>query len=440
MAALNLAKFRNKHFLSLTANGIISLFGLVLIGLLYRTFSKEDVGTWFFFMATQAMLDSVRNGFLGTATVKFYAGADAERSANVMGSVWFLAIMITGLMLLINAGALALMPLITNRQIIVCIEWVGLTLLGSLPYSVMFWKLQADERYGAILWMRLVNNGSTIVAFLVLIFLHRFTLETALLWNFITNCITSAAGLLANLGGVKHLGRRSRETVMELYHFGKYSLATSLSSNLMRTVDTYIITFMLGPGALAILNLPWRLMELVEIPLRSFVATGMSSMAAAFNQGNMNEMRRMLNKYAGMLTLAFIPMAVAVLFLADIPVLILSSGKYADTEAANLFRIGMFVAILYPIDRFNGVALDIVHQPKVNFQKVQLMLLFKIVGDVVFISVLHSVYAIPMAGLVTMFAGMSFGYVKLNKFIPFRIKDILSTGLREVRAFTLKKG
>ena len=434
MSMVCLSRFRNKHFLSLMGNGVISVFGLLLFGLLYRSFSKDDVGTWLFFLATQSLLDAVRNGFLGTATVKFYAGAPAGRASDVLGAVWYLAIGITGLMLLANAGAFAVLPFIGNFQLIITIKWIGITMLSSLPYSVIFWKLQADERYGTILWMRMINSGSTIIAFLVLLYLGRFNLQTALLWNLITNCLTSVVGMAANLGGIKHMAGRTKATTMELLHFGKYSLATSLSSTLISASNTYVANFMLGPGAVAILSVPAKLMELVEIPLRSFVGTGMSAMATAFNQKNMHQVSHIINKYAGMLTWCFIPLAIGVFFLADIPVDLLGSGRYRGTEAANIYRLVMFTAILYPIDRFNGVALDIIHQPKINFQKVQIMLWVKIVGNVVCIALMHNIYGVPVAGLFTMVAALAFGHYQLRRFMTFSITDILRTGFYELKA------
>ncbi len=439
MPQFNLSKFKNKHFLSLVGNGVISLFGLLLFGLVYKTLPGDDVGTWLFFMATLSVLDSIRNGLLGTAMVKFYAGADDTRAKNVLGSVWYLAVAVTGLMVALNALAFLALPLLHNEPTIVSIKWVGITLISSLPFSVIFWKLQADEQYGTMLWMRMLNSGSTILAYVVLIWMGNFNLRTALQWNFITNCLTSIIGMLANLGGIRAVAHRSRASVTEILHFGKYSLATNLSSNLLRTVDTYIVTFMLGPGAVAVLSLPAKLMELVEIPLRSFVGTGMSSMATAFNQKNMHQVTYILKKYSSMLTFAFIPLTIAVFFLADIPINLLSSGKYKGTEAANIYRFVMCTALMYPIDRFTGVTLDIIHQPKINFKKVQLMLVMKIVGDVVFISLLGNLYGAPLAGFFTTLAGLLYGCMRLQKFMPFTIGGILKTGFQGLRQLAARK-
>lgn len=312
-------------------------------------------------------------------------------------------------------------------------------MLSSLPFLVIFGKLQSDEHYGTILWLRMINSGSTILAFLILIYLNKFDLNNALLWNFITNCLTSIIGLFSGHGGLKTISNRSKATIREIYNFGKYSMATSLTSNLLSASNTYIVTFMLGPGAVAILSVPAKLMELVEIPLRSFVGTGMSSMASAFNQKNMHQVTYIMNKYAGMLTWIFIPLAIGVFFLADIPVNILSSGKYKGTEAANLYRIVMAIAILYPIDRFNGVALDIIHQPKLNFIKVQIMLLVKVVTTFGCITLLHNVYGAPLGGLLTMIAGLGFGYFSLKKFMEFSIADIMRTGYSELILLISKK-
>lgn len=442
MALAALQKLRNKHFLALVGNAVISMFGLLQMWLLYRWLGKEDVGMWLVVMATLSILDSIRNGFLGTATIKFYAGAPRQRAADVLGSVWYLAILITLLMLAVNAGALPLMPFIKDQSTILTIQWVGITILSSLPFSVIFWKLQADEQYGTILWMRMINSGSTILSFVVLYFLGRFSLFNAFLWNALTNTLTSVVGMLAGLGGVKHITARTKATINELLHFGKYSCATSLTSTFMSTANTYMLNYMVGAGAVAILSVPTKLMELVEIPLRSFVGTGMSSMAAAQNQDNKQYFREIMNKYAGILTMAFIPLTIGVLLLADIPVNLLSSGKYAGTEAANIFRMVMIAALIYPIERFNGVALDLLHQPQTNFRKVLVMLAVKVAGNFIFIKALMSyrlaIYGAPISGFFTQLSGVIFGYFFLNKYMKFSIKDILVTGLEEVKGFAGK--
>ena len=66
---------KNKYFLSLAGNVIMSGLGLVTMTLIYRALSKSEAGTWVFFQSVLLLVDTVRSGFLTTAFIKFYSGA-----------------------------------------------------------------------------------------------------------------------------------------------------------------------------------------------------------------------------------------------------------------------------------------------------------------------------------------------------------------------------
>lgn len=54
-------------------------------------------------------------------------------------------------------------------------------------------------------------------------------------------------------------------------------MGTMVGANLLRSSDTFLIGAFLGGEAVAIFNIPLKLFELVEIPLRSFAATALPS-------------------------------------------------------------------------------------------------------------------------------------------------------------------
>jgi O-antigen/teichoic acid export membrane protein len=81
---------------------------------------------------------------------------------------------------------------------------------------------------------------------------------------------------------------------------------------------------MLGPAALAVYNIGLRLMEIVEIPLRSFAATAMPSLSAAFNKPDKEEVVYILKKYTGVLTMLLIPAAILLLYSQMLPFLLLA--------------------------------------------------------------------------------------------------------------------
>ncbi len=440
MTIINLvSKLRNKHFLALVGNLIISGVGVLTIALLYRTLTKTDTGTWFFFLTVYGLADALRNGFLNTATVKYYAGTTKEKGVVILGSVWYLAIAITLLVVIVSLVFLPLENLITNHQLIIVINWIGFTFITSLPYSVTYWILMAEEDYSKILWLRLINSGSMIIIILVMAVLKVATLYNILLVNALTNLLTSLIAILLGYSKIKTFVYRAKETILEIAHFGKYSLGTTISSNLLGSINTFIITFMLGPAVLAVYNLPQRLMEIVEIPLRSFAGTGMSAMATAYNTNNMYHLYFVSKKYAGILTFAFIPIVIFSFFTADIFVGLLGGGKYAGTEAANIFRLLMFFSLFYPIDRFNGVTLDILHQQKVNFYKVLIMMAVNIPAAFIGMYIFHNIWGVAVAVPFTLFAGIVFGYYHLKKHMQYSLRDIIITGYTESLVFIREK-
>lgn len=430
---IKLSSLRNKHFLALTGNLVISAFSILMMSLLYRALSKTDIGTWFFFMSFLALADALRNGFLSTSTVKFYAGTDIETGKTVLGSIWYLNLVLTLGFVCLNGIVWLFVSHLQNQQMVLVVKWLGITFLSSMPFSFTYWVLTAEEDYEKILWLRLVNSGSMVIIIVTLMILKKMTLENMLILNVATNLLTDLVSYAWRLTHFYTIFKHSRAVILKIFHFGKYSLASNISSNLLRNTDTFIITFLLGPAALAIYNLPQRLMEIIELPLRSFVGTGMSSMAAAMNNNKKEEVLFIFKKYAGMLTFAFIPLALGGILFADLIVYILGGAKYQGTEAANIFRIFLVFSILYPIDRFNGVTLDIIHKPQVNFQKVLIMLTFSVVGDFLGVTIFKNMYGIAIVTPIVLFSGLIFGYYSLNKHLPYTFKEIFVMGWAETR-------
>ena len=73
------AILRNRHFQSLTGNGVMAVFSVLTYSILFRFLAEADMGNWIFFQFAFLLLDTFRTGLLQTAVIKFYAGADIVR-------------------------------------------------------------------------------------------------------------------------------------------------------------------------------------------------------------------------------------------------------------------------------------------------------------------------------------------------------------------------
>ncbi len=419
----------------LLGNGSTSVIGFGMAYIIFHNLSVAQAGIWYLLQSFVGLCEAGRYGLLATATVKFYAGTEKERAATVLGSVWYLALALSGVVLVINAIGLLYLPFTNNIEVILCIKWIGLNYISSLPSDVVFWRLQADEQYSKMFWFRMINSCSTIAAFIVLALIHQFTLENVIIWNLLTNCSSSLIGLIWYGSGIQYITKRSKECVAEVFHYGKYTFGTTLFSSFLGNSDIWILNFVLGPASVAIYNLAMRLMAFVELPLRSFATTGISEMAISYNANNMHQVGYIFKKYSGMLTVAFIPVTGLAFIFAGYAIQLLGGHHFdgiSGALATNVYCLTMVMAIAYPIDRFNGLALDITHHTHTNFYKMVLVISMKIVCGLLFTEMLQNIYGIIIANYIGMAASIIYGHYYLRKYLPHTLPGILITGYKEL--------
>jgi len=430
-------KLLNKHFLSLAGNGSMAALSVLTYAVLYRLLPENDMGNWIFFQTIFALLDAVRTGFLQTAFIKFYSGAEVVRQQQVAGSTWYLAILLSVALALMNIPALWIFGTVNDAGVIFFLKWFGISMLLTCAFNVVFWVLQAEERFDRILILRIINQGSFVLCLAGLYFFDEVSLSNIIYYFLGCSFVSSLIPLVLGWSKLSSIRQRKWAVTKEVILFGRFSMGTYLCSTIFKYSDSILIKFMIGPAALAVYNLAQRLLEIIEIPIRSFVATAMPSMSIAFNRNQPKEVGNMMKKYAGTLTVILLPIIVVVLLIADPVVAMIGGGKYIHTEAANVLRIFMLSAIFFPVDRFSGITLDIIHKPHLNFIKIIISLLINIVTDIIAIRVFGNVYGVAAASIITLLFGVGFGYYYLNRYLPFSFRGFLKTGFHELRTLIL---
>lgn len=423
------------------ANGTMALLAMITVAILLRYMPVNDVGYWFFFQTVFALLDTCRTGFLQTAMIKFYSGADKKRGDTVLGSMWYLSICVTAIMIVADILLLFLLPFIDNAAITMVIKWFSITFLCSLPLSVASWIIQAEQKFHRLILLRFINQGVFILMIVLMIFLKEINLEAVLIINILSAVITSLFCLIKGWTEVKTFSKRSKDCIIELFHFGKYSMGSTIISNLLRSSDTLIILFLMGssaPAAVAMYVMAMRLMEIIEIPLRSFLATGMPAMSKAFNDNRKDKVALIMQQYAGVLSISLLPICILAIIFADFAIGLLGGGKYTGTYAVSVYQISMSFALFLPIDRFLGITLDIIHKPRINFYKVIIMLATNIIFDFAGIYLFGNINGVAIASFFTFLSGIIFGYYRLKQFIDFTLIGILKTGCLEIMSFIQK--
>jgi len=91
----------------------------------------------------------------------------------------------------------------------------------------------------------------------------------------------------------------------------------------------------------------------------------------------------------------------------------------------------MSIAILYPMDRFFSLTLDVINKPQVNFYKILIMVSSNLLADYAGILIFKSVFGIAWANLVPVLIAIVISYVYLNRFYKFSLLSIIKVGFEE---------
>jgi O-antigen/teichoic acid export membrane protein len=427
-----LKKIINRHTLSLASNAVMPVMGMISVSLLARYLSNADFGYWTFFLITYTLANFFRSGFLQTSLVKFYSGASKERALTVSGSTWILGFAITLLLGILCFFAYLFYHGHTSTEII--IKWFSIIFFSSLPSSIALWILQAEGRFDRMFVLQLIGQGCFFISIIILIVTQQTHFQIVIYAYCASAVVTSLFTIVTGWAYLTSITYKSWTCVKELANFGKYSVGASISSYLLRGSDTFIIKYMFtDPSVVGIYYLPQRLMEIIEIPLRSFIATALPPMATSMQRGNTEYMTYVMKKYAGILTILLIPVSIVAFIGADLIIDLIGGQNFAHTQAANVFRIFMCFAILLPIDRFFGITLDILNKPKNNMIKVFLMLIVNVAGDFLGIYIFHNIYGVAISSIFTFLIGIIYGYWVLKRHLSFTLTDVLKVGFIETK-------
>ncbi|MCK5820641.1 MAG: oligosaccharide flippase family protein [Bacteroidales bacterium] len=426
---------KSDNSLSLVGNLVFAFLGFANIFLLARSYPTDIFGEWVIYLSGMALVEMIRKGITSTPLVRFLAGSSNHNERQqIIGASWVMSIAVTLIIVLL------LLPIymifqdpIDNKGFGLFFKWYPLLAVVILPLNTGLSILQADRKFGSILSLRFVN----MFFFFVFLVLNFFWLQLSIVYIV---WVHIAAHLLASLfaisrkwSGFRSLPHTTRKSLKTQLNFGKFSLGTLIGSNLLKSSDTFIIGIMLAEPQVAFYSIPLKLIEIVEIPMRSFVAVAFPRMSKASREGNLTEVRSVFYQYTGIVSLLFIPM-VAFLYLVANPLVILLGGpEYASSSA--IFKIFLIYALLLPLDRFSGISLDAINKPNLNMIKVFFMASANIIGDIIAIYYFKSLEAVATVTIVNVLVGVLVGNWYLKKELGIKVSKIYPSGLKELKGF-----
>ena len=421
--------FQNKNILSLLTNVSISAFSLLGFFLLARSLDKENFGAWILFTTASGLIEMMRFGLTRTALIRFLAGAEIERRDNIIGSNWLISFVVTAILAaLISLTYLVFSSFIDHSGYEFFFVWYPLLLIFNLPFNNALAIYEADQKFGSILILRL-STGIPFTTFLLLnLFVFKVDLTTIILVHLGIHLLASIYCIFKKLDGFQLMLISSRQTVVKFLNFGKFTFGTLLGTSLLKSADVIIIGLSpLGSAAVAIYSIPLKLIELMQIPLRSFASTAYPKISKASIKGVQDEVIKLFYTYSGVTTLLFIPLGVFCFLFSETFILVLGGEQYLDSMAPIIiFKIFAVYGILLPLDRFTGIVLDAINRPKINFYKVLAMAITNILGDVIAVFVFDSIIMVAVVTIIFTIAGQFLGWYYVSRYLPVNFIDLIA--------------
>lgn len=385
-------------------------FGFVTIGILARTLSTNDFGAWVIFVTNMGLIEMIRAGFVYQALVKYVSGsADITEEESVINATWqisfFLSIVLIVIMLL---AKFIFAESIKALHFEMFFSYYPIILLLMLPLNMSTWVAHARQKY-LKMW---VLNFLSSFPFLIFILLFKNANILQIIWVFggiraalAIFCLFDLRIIFSNFFDIK--------TAKKLLNFSKYTVVTTLSTNILKSADILLINAYFGPAMVAIYNIPLKLLDVVEIPLRSWAMSAypkFSKLASVKDFSQFKSKFTKETKYFSFLLLPFL--GIAFHFSEQIITLYAGDGF---SQASNILKIFTIYLFIMPLDRYLGIALDSLDLPHINTMKVVLMASLNVFGDWYVLSHEIGLFAVAFITVLNTAFGILVGLYYLNK-------------------------
>jgi O-antigen/teichoic acid export membrane protein len=385
-------------------------FGFLSIGILARTLSTNDFGAWVIFVTNMGLIEMIRAGFVYQALVKYVSGSsEKSEEETVINSAWQISILLSlFLIFILSLSNFLFSESIKNLHFDLFFKYYPIILILMLPINMSVWVAHAKQKYFK---MWLLNFLSSF-PFLVFIFFFKNSEISQIIWAYggiravlAVFCISDFKAKLFQIFDWK--------TAKRLLHFSKYTVVTTLSTNVLKSADILLINAFYGPAMVAIYNIPLKLLDVVEIPLRSWAMSAYPKLSHLASVQDFDQFKAKFTKEVKYFSLMMLPfLGIAFHFSEQIITLYAGGGFSQASIILKIFTIYLFIM---PLDRYLGIALDSLDLPHINTLKVVLMASLNIFGDWYVLSHQIGLEAVAIITFINTASGILVGLYFLNK-------------------------
>lgn len=344
-----------------------TLINLITFFVLVRLLNKNDYGIWGIYGQTILILEIIRSGLIQSALIKFMAGADQKEHSSIFSASLTISGTITILCIALNfifAGYLS--RLLKAPQLEPMFYLYNVVFLFSGILSQFNCIEQANLKYTGV-FIGGIARQAILCIFLCVVFF--FNLKTSLMSLVYVQIFCVIVSICISWFYVKKFIHFSfvfsKHWIKKIFHYGKYSFATSVSSILSGTIDQWMLAGMISPAASGSFNIAIRVVNLIDIPTNAVATIVFPQSAKRIESEGKGAIKYLYEKSVGTILAMVIPAIIFIYIFDDLIIKLLAGDKYADT--VPILNITLLYCILGPFGRQFGVIIDSIGKTRITF-------------------------------------------------------------------------
>lgn len=335
--------------------------------LLVRGLPKEQYGVWVLFLMVGAFVEVARIGLVQNALMKFLAVNEKSVHGSINTASLVLNTILTGLSMLALIVLSQVYKLFWPDAFLLdkMLPLYIITTLILIPFFQFNFIQQGNLEFRGTFWSNFAREGlffAYVVASyftwgLDLVQLASFQIIAAILGSFVAYITTAKVFFLFSK-------KIDWSWVKELFNFGKYVLGTSMSSMIIKSIDTFMLGSIIGTTGVAIYNVGIKISNLVEVPTQAVAAIVFPQSAKRIEEEGKDSVKRLYERSVGGILALIVPL---IFFVLVFPELVLRIIAPEYIEWPHVLQVTVLYGLFIPFARQFGTMLDSIGKPKINF-------------------------------------------------------------------------
>lgn len=351
-----------------------------------RMMPKTEIGIWILFTSVTAILEMVRHGFIRNPLITHLVSADEKDKNSVITSSLVLHGALAGLIcILLLLGAAPLSRFWDAPGLDTLFVLYALNTLIFIPFLHYEYLQTAKSNFKAIFISNLVRLGvPSLYVFIIFFVRHDMTLVELAVVQIIATVIGAVVAFFYVRDLASVFTTMCWKTFKELFHFGKYTFGTQVSSMFVKNTDSWMIGRLISTAGVAVYNPALRISNLVEVPTLTIANMIFPQVPQKMKERGVAGIRDIYYKSVSCILAFMLPMVIPLFLFAETVITLVFGAEYIDS--APILRVTIFYSLIIPFNRQFGTLMDGLKHPKLNFYLLLMVAVLNVIFNFIFLN------------------------------------------------------